>query len=416
MKSEAKSDDPASAKKHDPPAEITRVQEHLWRRTKPATLGASGTAVLVAVGSRSRRVDTHSHDTAEPSKATEKSALAPDKPLMTDGEASESQETVPKRFAINSQRLLTAVTKRTKQDIPATSNTWVRPFKYLLHHEKEIRAGHKEAADRHESLSNKDPESDDPSVSIVTTVPTEDEVSKTSKSDKPQTHQEKLDDAAKDKALWGCIVEFMDKDMRDIFEMRERAGQSVLEEIEFGNLSWIYRAGDLAYHKFMIGGKPRHRAYQVIHVSGGRQIIDTANRSEEPLKNYGDRFADDFEDLDEKLSNYRNMRGKSSGMTPLVVDCFYFDFDGSHWGPRPRRFVIPEYTGSRTIVNLEVVPWRFLPSGTSIRAELVERGKRFVDTATGAHKLYSGRGHPDKWLESSQKESSHEEVITPSNS
>jgi hypothetical protein len=270
--------------------------------------------------------------------------------------------------------------------------------------EKEIRAGHKEAADRHESLLSKDPELDDLSVSAVTTVPTEDEASKTSKSDIPQTHQEKLDDAAKDKALWGCIIEFMDKDMRDIFEMRERAGQSVLENIEFENLSWIYRTGDLAYHKFMVGDKPRHRAYRVIHVSGGRQIIDTANRSEEPLKSYGEKFADDFEDLDEKLSGHRNMRRKSSGMTPLVIDCFYFDFDGTHWGPRPRRFVIPEYTGGRTIVNLEVDPWRFLPNGTSIRAELMERGKRFVDTATGAHKLYSGRGHPDKWLKSSQEE------------
>lgn len=53
---------------------------------------------------------------------------------------------------------------------------------------------------------------------------------------------------------------------------------------------------------------------------------------------------------------------------------------------------------------LEVVPVRFMPDWATIKSELVDRGKRFVDTAVGTHMLYSGRDHPDRWLSTTTEE------------
>jgi hypothetical protein len=387
------------------------VQEYQWRATKPQTLGKSGTAVLVAVGPRTRKLEIH--DESEQSKEEATSVTS-----------TKEQRDIPKKFAINSRRLLKSVARYTKQDISESSNVWVRPFKYLLHYEDEIRAGYKEVCERHERLVAKDQAADQQEgTNDEIAISSKDSTTKLDSSSKeaskdsttkdaPSADQDvkkagaatELEDAAKEKALWVCLMEFMNGDMRDIFEMRSRASENVLEEIEFENLSWLYKPGDLVYHKFQLGSKARHRAYRVLITTGGREILDTANRSEEPLGTYGEKFHDSFEDLNDRLNEYRNMRGKSKGRTPLVIDCLFFDSDGDDCGPRPRRFVISEYVGRRSIKTLDVVPVRFMSEWPSIKGQLVERGRLYLDAVRGAHRLYSGRGYPHKWLEMTQEE------------
>jgi hypothetical protein len=379
------------------------VQEYQWRATKPQTFGKSGTAVLVAVGPRTRKLETHIHNESEqPNEETTS---------VTNSGSTKEQRDIPKRFAINSRRLLKSIARYTKQDISESYNSWVRPFKYLLHYEDEIRAGYKEVCERHAGLVAKGETADkqastDDEIATSSTDATKkldsknDEASKDSKAEgasgadqdvKKAGAATELEDAAKEKALWACVIEFMNDDMRDIFEMRSHAAKDVFEEIEFENLSWLYKPGDLVYHKFALGAKVRHRAYRVIFTTGGREILDTANRTDEPLGTYGE-------------NEHRNMRGKSKGRTPLVIDCLFFECDGDSCGPRPRRFVIPEYVGRRSIRTLEVVPVRFMPDWTIIRAQLVNRGRVYLDAIRGEHRLYSGRGYPDKWLDMTQEE------------
>jgi hypothetical protein len=392
------------------------VQEYQWRATKPQTFGKSGTAVLVAVGPRTRKLETHIHSVSEQPKEETTS--------VANSGSTKEQRDIPKRFAINSRRLLKSIAKYTKQDISESFNVWVRPFKYLLHYEDEIRAGYKEICERHDLLAAKG-EAADKQASTSGEIATSSEdsttkldtksdgVSKGGKTeDAPSADQDvkkagaatELEDAAKEKALWACVIEFMNEDMREIFEMRSHATKDVFEEIEFENLSWLYKPGDLVYHKFALGAKMRHRAYRVLFTTGGREILDTANRSDEPLGTYGEKFHDSFEDLNDKLNEHRNMRGKSKGRTPLVIDCLFFECDGDSCGPRPRRFVISEYVGRRSIRTLEVVPVRFMPDWAGIRTQLVNRGKLYLDAIRGEHRLYSGRGYPDKWLDMTQEE------------
>lgn len=373
-------------------AGITRVQEHQWRSTKPGTLGESGTAVLVSMGPRGQEADRHA--SREPNRAKVETTTS-------DCDSPEAQDIIPTRFAINSQRLMTLLAKSTKQNISSTHNTWVRPFKYLVYFEKEIRAGYQEICGRRKSILSSMPGSKRVAASDEATTPTN--CLSNDIHSQPESSLEK-DVSARDMALWSCVIDFMDNDMRDIFDMRAKAAENALSEIEFGDLWCLYRPGDLVYHRFTVGGKSRDRAYRILFVTGGRSILDTTNRSGENLRDYGDKFKDSFEDLDDRLNVHRNMRGRASGKTPLVIDCFFLDFDGDRWGPRPRRFVIPEFTGLRSIKQLEAVPVRFMPHWADIETDLVNRGRQFVDTAIGTHRLCTGRGYPDKWLKTSQYE------------
>lgn len=80
----------------------------------------------------------------------------------------------------------------------------------------------------------------------------------------------------------------------------------------------------------------------------------------------------------------------SSKMTPFILDCFYIDYDGHRLGPRPKRFVIPAYRGTRPIVSLDIYPATFDPDYEGLHQLLVERGKRFTTIAGGTHRRYSG--------------------------
>ncbi|OTA36728.1 hypothetical protein BTJ68_03341 [Hortaea werneckii EXF-2000] len=83
-------------------------------------------------------------------------------------------------------------------------------------------------------------------------------------------------------------------------------------------------------------------------------------------------------------------------MTPLVVDCFYMDYDGTNYGPRPQRFIIPEFGGRKKIVDLDVYPAHFDTACETVRGKLLRRGKYFVDCRNRPHKEYHGYVLPER--------------------
>jgi hypothetical protein len=100
----------------------------------------------------------------------------------------------------------------------------------------------------------------------------------------------------------------------------------------------------------------------------------------------------------------QGLAGRATNTTPLVLDCFYIDFDGNAHGPRPARFIIPEYMGARDILSLDVHPAQFAPDVEDVRSYLQRRGKRFVETAQGMHKEYDGRTLPKSIVSQLQEE------------
>ncbi|RAH69383.1 uncharacterized protein BO66DRAFT_429233 [Aspergillus aculeatinus CBS 121060] len=159
-----------------------------------------------------------------------------------------------------------------------------------------------------------------------------------------------------------CLVQFMDDTLRPAQTHLAAAPDMV----RFVDLWFVFAQGSLVYIK---GSSPPQKIWKVVQRTGGRRILETS-----------EQFNDE----------------KSIGSwAPLVLDCFYLDFDGVRFIPVFRQFEISGFDGVQAAKSLPVLP---LPvaerEGFTDRAHLMARGKQFVDcTQKVLHLDYSGRCH-----------------------
>ena len=290
------------------------------------------------------------------------------------------------RIAINSRTLLNLLGICTGMDFPEDRNVWLRPFKYLVAYETDIKQALQDAELKVDQLKVESQSSDLAAsvktyngVSIPAAKPLrEGEVDANSAIDAFQAKAER--DQLR------CLVDFMNSDMQDIFDVKRQVANRTLEEVAFEHLWLLYAPGDLVYTNETPEGPCTYQAYRVLHVTGGRSILDTLNNCR--FNSINDRDWEDESETEEKARD--TIRGSSSSITPLIVDCFWIDYDGNRMGPRSRRFVVPAFPGKRNLDALELQPAFFLPQHEEVRRELIQRGRKFTQLANGTHKKYSG--------------------------
>ena len=299
------------------------------------------------------------------------------------------------RLAINSKILLEVLGDCTGKDFPEDRNVWLRPFKYLVAYETEIRQALEDAeatinlvkADSDISdrpASGEDPNAMSTSFTTPTQAKSKDFTNVSNSMSRIGAIDAPLAKAERDQLR--CLVDFMESDMQDIFEIKGQVASQTLEEIGFEHLWLLYRSGDLVYTMKSLEDSGIYQAFRVLHVTGGRPILDTLNKC--GFNAIHDRNWEEDSDTEEKARD--TIRGSPSDMTPLIIDCFSIEFDGSRLGPRCRRFVIPKFTGKRKVDALELCPSFSHPQHENIRRDLVRRGRRFTQLAIGTHKRYSG--------------------------
>jgi len=256
------------------------------------------------------------------------------------------------RLAINSKFLLGFLSNLAGVPITEKENTWVWPFKYIAVYEGQIRKALEDAQNKCnetqlESVTNTLPDT----IGAPTTIETLGRKAKMERDD------------------LRCLVEFMDEDLRSIFDVRKRIHNLSLKTIAFDFLWHLFKPGDL-----------------VLHVTGGRTSFDPGNmRGEE-------RVSRDWDSDSESELHNEALSRSGYQTTTFIIDCAFLDFDGTFIGPKPRRFAIPAYPGEKQILSLDVYPAKFDPDYTSIMESLVNRGKRFlrISNLEGAHQRYCG--------------------------
>lgn len=82
---------------------------------------------------------------------------------------------------------------------------------------------------------------------------------------------------------------------------------------------------------------------------------------------------------------------KHSKTIPFVIDCFYVDFDGTHFGPLPANFRLAEFDGEVSITLLEVFPAKYDDTFKETEKTLIGRGKRFIKVSRAGHRYYAGQ-------------------------
>ena len=270
---------------------------------------------------------------------------------------------IPYRLAINSSTLLENLEDIMGIKLFKYQNVLLRPFKALVAYNVEIRRALDEIKMSLDYGVDYDEDYDDLRVEINTPA---------------QVKTRKRDELR-------CLVDFMDNDMRDIFRIQDNVIRQAIDEIAFEHLWLLYKPGDLLFSASSQDDDSSCQAYRVLHVTGGRHVIDS--RSNTRFNAVTDRDWDsESEDDREARDTVRN----TSLMTPFIIDCFFIDCNGQKYGPKSRRIVIPEYKGKRSIKSLDAFPAVFHPQYHAVRKALINRGQRFWELASGKHQYYAG--------------------------
>lgn len=189
-----------------------------------------------------------------------------------------------------------------------------------------------------------------------------------------------------------CLVTFMDTDLKDLFSVQRDIDDGTRNLIAFDHLWQLYKPGH-----FVVSGRGQKRAYVVLHVTGGRT-----------LQRYSQVAMDKDNPIDTwRLREEAEYCAKYSRISPFVIDGFYLDFDGTNFGPLPRKFTLQEFEGEVKITSLEVFPIKFDEDPKQTEKSLTKRGKKIVKLAGVAHKYYSGRTLWEEGLPKSQGQVSY---------
>ncbi|TGO07885.1 hypothetical protein BTUL_0240g00140 [Botrytis tulipae] len=166
------------------------------------------------------------------------------------------------------------------------------------------------------------------------------------------------------------LIEFMDHDLKHVFELRQQIKDGSVTEIAFTDLWHLFSPGDL------IVTYPMSRAYRVFHTSGGRLRLSKPELFE-----------------------------KRAVCSPFNINCFYMESDWKVVGPVHETLRISEYAGKKSVSELlveldgklmtervTVLPLKLL--SISERKDrisyLVARGKKLRSLKQGDHKYYFG--------------------------
>ncbi|KAE9380235.1 hypothetical protein N431DRAFT_477201 [Stipitochalara longipes BDJ] len=147
------------------------------------------------------------------------------------------------------------------------------------------------------------------------------------------------------------LVEFMDIDLKPLFEIRRRIQGGAIRKIAFADLWHLFKHGQL------LVTAEKLQLYRVIKFTGGRErlspVIDSSSNQD-----------------------YSDIRANASGA--FLVECCYFDFNGVQYGPARKTFVIRKYEGEKEVLALSIYPLTLDPTSDLLRVKLIHRGKHFL--------------------------------------
>ena len=356
------------------PLEITRVLPSQWRnvKTRQGLFPWLGVLIVCTNMAVSRPLvpvaNGDNPDTNDPLGYIRRAMS-----FKEDGsEIPEVAESVisPSRVAINSKTLLAILGKITGRRIPESNNVLVHPFKYILLHEDRIRKVYKSVCEECEAGSTG--RSTDVAVRGDGPISATEENSGTAV--ELQSDEDLLGNIARVRDELRCLVELMDTDLATLFQHKKTISSGQATGVAFEHLWLYYKPNFLGYSNRGNGDSANAdttQGYMILHVTGGRPVLDVSHDDAVNTAS-STRFSQLARPGDIRGDEYANT--STSLITPFILDCLFLDTDGLVVGPRPRRIVIPPYTGIRHYGSLPLSP-----STPEDRKVLNARGSVFLD-------------------------------------
>ena len=165
------------------------------------------------------------------------------------------------------------------------------------------------------------------------------------------------------------LVEFLDNDLKSTFDLRKQIKSKEAGSIAFADLWHLYEHGQEVRTP-----EEKLQIFKVTRFAGGRDLLT-------------DSLPSNSRGIPSSCFEREDCNGA------FFVECYSYDFDGTHYGPVPRVFEIRRYEGFKDITSLQVFPWCFDPEHKMKRFQLGQRGEKFMALARvnkTAHKTYCG--------------------------
>ena len=275
---------------------------------------------------------------------------------------------LPERVRINSLPLIIILKKL--QKIDSTDSPWImrKPFRMLLFHENTLREIMKSIASRlapsvkMEDWKRKVANESVGSVDSGTTPSESPEESNETKQSETLYNSgassETEDDITTSIEAFHdltCLFEFIDDVLKPAIT-RIRG----LKDVQFLDLCLLFSPEDFIYHK-----RGKQKIWRIVYSSGGRSFVSLKDRDE---------------------TNVQYSESKS----PLLIYCYYLDFDGASYGPVSKYFSISPYDGYRSLESLDFQPLSTIATAQEEAELWTERGREFLRCLGIGRKRYTG--------------------------
>ncbi|KAK4204943.1 hypothetical protein QBC40DRAFT_75026 [Triangularia verruculosa] len=349
---------------------ITRIPPEQWRRVKKGRRINLGQSVLLVSSVANASTNMRKKKLASTLRKAGARSQAVEEPGSLD---------IPYRLAINSRYLLSAIGECIGEQITEAQNVIVRPFKHLVTYEAEIRQFFSDLESTYEQAE----------ADLEAHVASKNDMAPDTQSHdaKEKNLREVADRAKRERDELRCLLEFMDRDMADIFDVKRQISEKTLKEISFEHLWQLFWPGQIIYQFKTQDDASRCQAYQILHVTGGRVAFDFGFKAIfDPV---AARKWDGDSETEER--NREMVTSTKDENTSFIIDCFCIDFDGVRIGPKSKRFVMPRYAGTRPLELLSLYPAFLHPNNHQIQESLLARGRKFTELAMGTHKRYDGQ-------------------------
>ncbi|KAL7776412.1 hypothetical protein CFE70_006828 [Pyrenophora teres f. teres 0-1] len=276
----------------------------------------------------------------------------------------------PTRIIINSPILAAILSTEAQWRLNPKYTTFRRPYKGLITYESAIREAYWRYTEQHEHqviwteqdsiiVRSEHSEVDVRDITGARHSLNSDDGQDDSKEDTEARFHKKLKQHLAHRALLKCLIEVLDQDMKSIFHLRQKIKEGLLPErgIAYEDLWHLYKPGDIVISNPKIN-KTKERVYRVLHVTGEERLA----RRMWSVKVTQVRFV-----LIDPVS-------------PLILDCFYIDYDGINYGARDQAWIAYDYTGFKQVESLELIPLPLMPNHSSLLDSLTDQGKKLVDS------------------------------------
>lgn len=185
-----------------------------------------------------------------------------------------------------------------------------------------------------------------------------------------------------------CYHDFVQSDLSDRLELKEKAANGTLTTVTFADLWLIFRPGDIIFED----KDGYEQMSQVFHVTGGqclrRRVESTEYESVQRSIAYRRRHRHDCYSSDEEDEGPETPLTLGS-WTSFSIDTFVMAFDGSKIGPVRERQVIHHFEGEKNILDLDVFPIRFHSNQDYLLQKMKQRGENIVQQQ--GHRSYQGQ-------------------------